>query len=117
MSIAERLPTTQQTETLDQLRPLYKLVNVPQIIEFLEQNPQLVPFLKVARPKLGEYFPKGEFSLEVRFDPEMSEWTTLFIFGITTLEVAEVIAQSDKFFFEWWADADVYGGKVNYSMS
>src|SRR4051794_21067437 len=55
------------------LEGFYTLRERDEVIQFLEENPFLVPILLEAQDKITKYFPDSPVSLEIRYDPEASD--------------------------------------------
>ncbi len=113
MSVTENLQTTRPAEVLARLKPLYTLVNEPDVIKFLVENPELGPFLETTRSKLAEYFPAATFALEFVADYEVPDWFTLFVKVNHNYQPDERMERRDKFYFDWWLDfSHLYSAKV-----
>lgn len=80
----------------------YKVENPQQVGEFLNENPFLVPFLKILSDAISTYFDERVLTLKFLTDPEISNWERLFV-GITSkYELLEAVNRLNKFDSGWW---------------
>jgi len=88
------------------LEKLYIFRRSPEVMEFLEAHPFLVPLLVEAHDKIGEYFgPQPEVVLEIVTDPEVDDDRELFAFIQTGLSPEQALDKLERLDDDWWLDA------------
>jgi hypothetical protein len=88
-------------EEIRQLEKDYQIKDLPEVLEFIAQHPELVPVLQEAPAQIGVYFPDQGLSLEVDYDPEIRDMVYLVISILTAGESKEVLSQLRRLDFEW----------------
>ena len=71
------------------------------VSSFLIKNERLVKFLENAYIELVNRLPKSTYGLEVKTDPEIENWITLFLYVTPVETVSSFESQLQKFIFEW----------------
>jgi hypothetical protein len=88
-------------EDLRQLENNDQIENLPEVLEFIAQHPELVPVLQEAPAQIEVYFPGQALSLEVDYDPEIKDMVYLVISILTAGEATEVLSQLHRLDLEW----------------
>jgi hypothetical protein len=88
-------------EEIRQLEKNYQIKNLPEVLEFIAQHPELLPVLQEAPAQIEVYFPGQGLSLEVDYDPEIKDWVYLVISILTAGEAREVLDQLHRLDYEW----------------
>lgn len=82
----------------------YKIENQELVGQFLNENPFLIPLLKLISSQVKIYFPESSLLLEDIIDPEIPNYERIFI-GITSdYELLDVMERLQKFDEGWWLD-------------
>ena len=89
---------------LNDLSKIYTFERPSEVVDFLNNNRSLVPFLAEAYSRIIQYFPAATLILEVVTDPE-DDHKELVIFIQTTLSPKEAFATLDDLDRTWWLDA------------
>jgi hypothetical protein len=88
-------------EEIRQLEKNYQIQDLPEVLEFIAQYPELVPVLQEAPAQIGVYFPNQSLSLEVDYDPEIKDLVYLVISILTAGEAEEVLEQLHRLDHAW----------------
>jgi hypothetical protein len=88
-------------EEIRQLEKNYQIENLPEVLEFIAQHPELLPVLQEAPAQIGVYFPGQGLSLEVGYDPEIKDMVYLVISILTAGEAREVLDQLRRLDNAW----------------
>lgn len=97
---------------------LYSFLDSTSVKEFLNKNPQIVPFLIDAYPFLVKYFSSSSyFELQVFTDMEVDNYEKLFCHIVTSLSVDEAFANLNDFDNEFFLDQlDRVGDLLNFNL-
>ena len=71
-------------------------------LQFLNQNPSLVPVLLEAPEKIHHYFPNSQLSLESSSDTEIIDWVQLILFIRVSLDSKEAMDRLYHLDQDWW---------------
>jgi hypothetical protein len=88
-------------EEIRQLEKNYQIQDLPEVLEFIAQHPELLPVLQAAPAQIGVYFPGQALSLEVDYDPEIKDMVYLVISILTAGEAKEVLSQLRRLDLDW----------------
>jgi hypothetical protein len=91
---------------LNDLSKIYTFRRPSEVVDFLNNNRSLVPFLAEAYDRIIQYFPAATLILEVVTDPE-DDHKELVIFIQTTLSPKDAFATLDDLDRTWWLDASL----------
>lgn len=102
---------------LVRLQSLYRFHDIDKVKRFLLEYPAIMPSLLDARAALRKFFGDTSISLEVVYDPEISNAKQLFAYIKTTLSPDRALEQLDKFDEAWYLkQAPEIGGILNFSL-
>ncbi|MFQ6057937.1 MAG: hypothetical protein ACE5MB_03525 [Anaerolineae bacterium] len=88
---------------IQSLEQLYSFRRQPEILQFLETHPFLVPLLAEAHSKIGDYFgPSPQVILEVVTDPEAKSLTKMFGYIVSGLIPEEAGRRLQRLDRDWF---------------
>jgi hypothetical protein len=101
MNIPAPAMSNSATLSAEEIRQLEKNYDLPEVLEFIAQYPELMPVLQEAPAQIGIYFPDEGLSLHVDYDPEIIDDVCLVISILTAGEAKKVLEQLHQFDHAW----------------
>ena len=83
----------------------YSLANLNEVIQYLQEKKELLPFLLEAERQIRKFFAKEKLTLKIIYDPEIANWKKLIIAIHTPLEADEAFDKLKLLDHNWWLDA------------
>lgn len=80
---------------------LFAIRNQAEVLNFLEQNPEMVPALRESYDKIKKYFPDSKLTLDLLVDPEWPYKSRLIIWINTTMDAYQELETLNKMDKEW----------------
>jgi hypothetical protein len=103
-----------KTEPFDELiadfnkiRSLYTVAEPLEVFKLIIEQEVMLSLILEAHSKIRELFPIETLALEVKTDPEIAGWRSLWIIIYTKLEVDEALAKLQTLDRTWWLDASL----------
>ncbi|MCU0546238.1 MAG: peptidase [Oscillatoriaceae cyanobacterium Prado104] len=103
-----------KTEPFDELiadfnkiRSLYMVAEPLEAFKLIIEQEVMLGLILEAHSKIRELFPSESLALEVKTDPEIAGWRSLWITIYTKLEVDEALAKLQTLDRTWWLDASL----------
>ncbi len=87
---------------IESLERSYTFREKPEVVQFIEKHPFLVPVLLAAPDQIRHYFPNEQLFLEVDSDPEIGNYVQLVLSILTTLDPYVAMDREDRLDAEWW---------------
>lgn len=88
-----------------QLESLYTFREPETVVQYLEENPYLVPLLLEAPAHIHTVFPGAPLYLEVLTDPEEGYTILWASYGVREYEAEEIINKEEQFDYNWSLNA------------
>jgi hypothetical protein len=83
------------------LEQFYTLREKPEILEFLEKHPFLLPPLLEAPDKIRRHFPREQLFLQVVPDPEIFDYVHLVLSILTNIDPDDAVSRLNQLDKEW----------------
>ena len=93
--------------SFNQIKSLYAVENPVESFKIIIEQEAIAPLILAAHSKIRELFPTERLGLEVKTDPEIANWRSLWITIYTKLEVEEAFAKLKILDRTWWLDASL----------
>ncbi|MEG4495009.1 hypothetical protein [Microcoleus sp. D3_18_C4] len=90
-----------------QIKSLYAVENPLESFQILIEQEAIAPLILEAYDRIRALFPTERLGLEVKTDPEIANWQSLWITIYTKLEVEEAFAKLKNLDRTWWLDASL----------
>ena len=89
------------------IRSLYTVEDPLEAFKLIIEQEAMLSLILAAHSKIRELFPTERLGLEVKTDPEIVNWRSLWITIYTKLEVEEAFAKLKILDRTWWLDASL----------
>ncbi|MCW6051501.1 peptidase [Lyngbya sp. CCAP 1446/10] len=94
--------------SFNQIKSLYAVENPVESFKIIIEQEAIALLILEAHSKVRELFPSERLALEVKIDPEIANWRSLWItIYCTKLEVDEALAKLQTLDRTWWLDASL----------
>jgi hypothetical protein len=91
----------------NKIRSLYAVEDPLEAFKLIIDQEVMVSLILEAHSKIRELFPSERLGLEVKTDPEIANWRSLWITIYTKLEVNEAFEKLKILDRTWWLDASL----------
>jgi len=91
----------------NKIRSLYTVEEPLETFKLILEQEVMVSLILEAHSKVRELFPSERLALEVKTDPEIANWRSLWITIYTKLEVDEAWQKLKILDRTWWLDASL----------
>ena len=91
----------------NQIKTLYAVENPLETFKIIMEQEAIAPVILEAYDRIRALFPRERLGLEVKTDPEIANWRSLWITIYTKLEVDEAFAKLKNLDRTWWLDASL----------
>ena len=95
----------------NKIRSLYAVEDPLEAFKLIIDQEVMVSLILEAHSKIRELFPIERLGLEVKTDPEIANWRSLWIAIYTKLEVDEAFEKLKILDDSWWLDAKIAAPK------
>jgi hypothetical protein len=89
------------------IKSLYAVENPIESFQIIIEQEAIAPLILEAYDRIRALFPTERLGLEVKTDPEIANWRSLWITIYTKLEVDEAFAKLKNLDRTWWLDASL----------
>ncbi|MEG5000139.1 hypothetical protein [Microcoleus sp. B4-D4] len=93
--------------SFNKIKSLYAVENPLESFQIIIEQEAIALLILEAHSKIRELFPTERLGLEVKTDPEIANWRSLWITIYTKLEVDEAFAKLKNLDRTWWLDASL----------
>ena len=93
--------------SFNQIKSLYAVENPVESFKIIIEQEAIALLILEAHSKIRELFPTERLGLEVKADPEIANWRSLWITIYTKLEVEEAFEKLKILDRTWWLDASL----------
>ena len=93
--------------SFNQIKSLYAVENPVESFKIIIEQEAIALLILAAHSKIRELFPTERLGLEVKTDPEIANWRSLWITIYTKLEVEEAFEKLKILDRTWWLDASL----------
>ena len=93
--------------SFNQIKSLYAVENPVESFKIIIEQEAIALLILAAHSKIRELFPTERLGLEVKTDPEIANWRSLWITIYTKLEVEEAFEKLKTLDRTWWLDASL----------
>ena len=102
----------------NKIRSLYTVEEPLETFKLILEQEVMVSLILEAHSKVRELFPSERLALEVKTDPEIANWRSLWMTIYTKLEVDEALAKLQTLDRTWWLDASLVipNNKLNIDL-
>ena len=91
----------------NKIRSLYAVEDPLEAFKLIIEQEVIVSLILEAHSHIKELFPSERLGLEVKTDPEIANWRSLWITIYTKLEVEEAFEKLKILDRTWWLDASL----------
>jgi len=91
--------------SFNQIQTLYAVENPLESFQIIMEQEAIVPLILEGYDRIIAIFPTARLGLEVKTDPEIANWRSLWITIYTKLEVEEACAKLNILDDSWWLEA------------
>ena len=91
----------------NKIRSLYAVEDPLEAFKLIIEQEAIALLILAAHSKIRELFPTERLGLEVKTDPEIANWRSLWITIYTKLEVEEAFEKLKILDRTWWLDASL----------
>ena len=91
----------------NKIRTLYTVEDPLEAFKLIIEQEAIALLILEAHSKIRELFPTERLGLEVKTDPEIANWRSLWITIYTKLEVEEAFEKLKTLDRTWWLDASL----------
>lgn len=103
--------------SFNQIKSLYAVENPVESFKIIIEQEAIALLILAAHSKIRELFPTERLGLEVKTDPEIANWRSLWITIYTKLEVEEAFEKLKTLDDSWWLDAKIAAPKNDLHIS
>ncbi|WP_242721441.1 hypothetical protein [Microcoleus vaginatus] len=89
----------------NKIKSLYAVENPLESFQIIMEQEAIAPLILEACERILAIFPTARLGLEVKTDPEIANWRSLWITIYTKLEVEEAFAKLNILDDSWWLEA------------
>jgi hypothetical protein len=93
--------------SFNQIKTLYAVENPLETLKVIMEQEAIAPLILEAYDRIRALFPTERLGLEVKTDPEIANWRSLWITIYTKLEVDEAFVKLKNLDRTWWLDASL----------
>ena len=93
--------------SFNQIKTLYAVENPLETFQIIMEQEAIAPLILEGYDRIRALFPTERLGLEVKTDPEIANWRSLWITIYTKLEVDEAFAKLKNLDRTWWLDASL----------
>lgn len=93
--------------SFNKIKSLYAVENPIESFQIIMEQEAIAPLILEAYDRIRALFPTERLGLEVKTDPEIANWRSLWITIYTKLEVDEAFAKLKNLDRTWWLDASL----------
>src|SRR4028118_1857426 len=93
--------------SFNKIKSLYAVENPIGSFQIIMEQEAIAPLILEAYDRIRGLFPTERLGLEVKTDPEIANWRSLWITIYTKLEVDEAFAKLKNLDRTWWLDASL----------
>ena len=93
--------------SFNKIKTLYAVENPLESFKIIIEQEAIAPLILEAYDRIRALFPTERLGLEVKTDPEIAKWRSLWITIYTKLEVDEAFAKLKNLDRTWWLDASL----------
>ena len=93
--------------SFNKIKSLYAVENPIESFQIIMEQEAIAPLILEAYDRIRALFPTERLGLEVKTDPEIANWRSLWITIYTKLEVEEAFAKLKELDRTWWLDASL----------
>ncbi|MEG3841920.1 peptidase [Microcoleus sp. herbarium14] len=101
----------------NKIRSLYTVEEPLETFKLIIEQEVMLSLILEAHSKIRELFPTERLGLEVKTDPEIANWRSLWISIYTKLEVEEAFEKLNILDDSWWLDAKIAAPKNDLHIS
>ncbi|MEG4395685.1 peptidase [Microcoleus sp. BROC3] len=101
----------------NKIRSLYTVEDPLETFKLIIEQEVMINLILGAHSHIRELFPTERLGLEVKTDPEIANWRSLWITIYTKLEVDEAFAKLNILDDNWWLDAKIAAPKNDLHIS
>jgi hypothetical protein len=91
--------------SFNKIQSLYAVENPIESFQIIMEQEAIAPLILEACERILAIFPTARLGLEVKTDPEIANWRSLWITIYTKLEVEEAFAKLNILDDSWWLEA------------
>ena len=93
--------------SFNKIKTLYAVENPLETFKIIMEQEAIAPLILEGYDRIRALFPTERLGLEVKTDPEIANWRSLWITIYTKLEVAEAFTKLKHLDRTWWLDASL----------
>jgi hypothetical protein len=93
--------------SFNKIKTLYAVENPLETFKIIMEQEAIAPLILEGYDRIRALFPTARLGLEVKTDPEIANWRSLWITIYTKLEVDEAFAKLKYLDRTWWLDASL----------
>ena len=93
--------------SFNKIKTLYAVENPLESFKIIIEQEAIAPLILEGYDRIRALFPRERLGLEVKTDPEIANWRSLWITIYTKLEVDEAFAKLKNLDRTWWLDASL----------
>jgi hypothetical protein len=106
-SALKTIPFDDLIADFNKIRSLYIVEDPLETFKIIIEQEVMVSLILEVHSKIRALFPTERLGLEVKTDPEIANWRSLWITIYTKLEVDEALAKLQTLDRTWWLDASL----------
>src|SRR6476469_4134026 len=99
------------------IQSLYAVENPLESFQIIMEQEAIAPLILEGYDRIRALFPTERLGLEVKTDPEIANWRSLWITIYTQLEVEEAFAKLNMLDDSWWLEAKIAAPKNDLHIS
>lgn len=103
--------------SFNKIQSLYAVENPIESFQIIMEQEAIAPLILEAYDRIRALFPTERLGLEVKTDPEIANWRSLWIAIYTKLEVEEAFAKLNILDDSWWLEAKIAAPKNDLHIS
>jgi len=103
--------------SFNKIKSLYAVENPIESFQIIIEQEAIAPLILEAYDRIRALFPTERLGLEVKTDPEIANWRSLWITIYTKLEVDEALAKLNILDDSWWLEAKIAAPKNDLHIS
>jgi len=103
--------------SFNKIKSLYAVENPLEIFQIIIEQEAIAPLILEGYDRIRALFPTERLGLEVKTDPEIANWRSLWITIYTKLEVDEAFAKLNILDESWWLESKIAARKNDLHIS
>ncbi|MBD1813951.1 peptidase [Microcoleus sp. FACHB-DQ6] len=103
--------------SFNKIKSLYAVENPLETFQIIIEQEAIAPLILEGYDRIRSLFPTERLGLEVKTDPEIANWRSLWIAIYTKLEVEEAFAKLNILDDSWWLEAKIAAPKNDLHIS